>query len=64
MFVPNCRKCPLPLSLTSFILNVSKSCTLRPLSLTQSVFFLLNRVMCLAHEGILVILPLCGLLSK
>ncbi|MFS7897722.1 hypothetical protein Hanom_Chr11g00977431 [Helianthus anomalus] len=28
MFVPNCRRCPLPLNLQSFILNVSKSCTL------------------------------------
>ncbi|MFS7960502.1 hypothetical protein Hanom_Chr08g00703871 [Helianthus anomalus] len=27
MFVPNCRRCPLPLSLTSFVLNLSKSCT-------------------------------------
>ncbi|KAJ0590755.1 hypothetical protein HanIR_Chr04g0200991 [Helianthus annuus] len=64
MFVPNCRLCPLPLNLTSFVLNVSKSCTLCPLTLTQSAFFLLNMVMCLAHEGILVILPLHGLLSK
>ncbi|MFS7997901.1 hypothetical protein Hanom_Chr12g01147461 [Helianthus anomalus] len=39
MFVPNCRQCPLPLNLTSFVLNVSKSCTLCPLSLTQSTFF-------------------------
>ncbi|MFS8026795.1 hypothetical protein Hanom_Chr16g01490891 [Helianthus anomalus] len=31
MFVSNCRRCPLPLNLTSFVLNVSKSCTLCPL---------------------------------
>ncbi|MFS7991239.1 hypothetical protein Hanom_Chr12g01068441 [Helianthus anomalus] len=31
MFVPNCRRCPLPLNLTSFVLNVSKSCSLCPL---------------------------------
>ncbi|MFS7960503.1 hypothetical protein Hanom_Chr08g00703881 [Helianthus anomalus] len=40
MFVPNCRRwCPLPLNLTSFVLNVSKSCRLCPLALTQSDFF-------------------------
>ncbi|KAJ0432376.1 hypothetical protein HanIR_Chr17g0858491 [Helianthus annuus] len=39
MFVPNCRRCPLPLNLMSFVLNVSKSCTLCPLTLTQSDFF-------------------------
>ncbi|MFS7936482.1 hypothetical protein Hanom_Chr05g00416081 [Helianthus anomalus] len=39
MFVPNCRQCPLPLNLTSYVLNVSKSCTLCPLALTQSGFF-------------------------
>ncbi|MFS7930254.1 hypothetical protein Hanom_Chr04g00341981 [Helianthus anomalus] len=39
MFVPNCRLCPLPLNLTSFVLNVSKSYMLCPLALTQSVFF-------------------------
>ncbi|MFS7947360.1 hypothetical protein Hanom_Chr06g00547401 [Helianthus anomalus] len=38
MFVPNCRRCPLPLNLTSFVLNVSKSCTLCPLALTHSDF--------------------------
>ncbi|MFS7905345.1 hypothetical protein Hanom_Chr01g00046571 [Helianthus anomalus] len=38
MFVPNCRRCPLTLNLTSFILNVSKSCTICPLSLTQLIF--------------------------
>ncbi|MFS7972189.1 hypothetical protein Hanom_Chr09g00841781 [Helianthus anomalus] len=64
MFVPNCRRCPLALNLTSFVLNVSKSCTLCHLALTQSDFFLLNMLMCLAHEGILVILPPKGLLTK
>ncbi|MFS7957096.1 hypothetical protein Hanom_Chr07g00662411 [Helianthus anomalus] len=49
MFVSNCRWCPLPLKLTSFVLNVSKSCTL---------------FICLAHEGILVILLLHRLLSR
>ncbi|MFS8028145.1 hypothetical protein Hanom_Chr16g01507041 [Helianthus anomalus] len=34
MFGPNCKRCPLPLNLTSFVLNVSKSCTLYPLTLT------------------------------
>ncbi|MFS8015935.1 hypothetical protein Hanom_Chr15g01362551 [Helianthus anomalus] len=38
MFVPNHRRCPLPLNLTRFVLNVSKSCTLCPLALTQSDF--------------------------
>ncbi|MFS7928931.1 hypothetical protein Hanom_Chr04g00326571 [Helianthus anomalus] len=40
MFVSNCRRCPLPLNLMSFVLNVSKSCMLFPLSLTQLVFFI------------------------
>ncbi|MFS7920800.1 hypothetical protein Hanom_Chr03g00229121 [Helianthus anomalus] len=39
MFVPNYRRSPLPLILTSFVLNVSKSCTLCPLALIQSDFF-------------------------
>ncbi|MFS7963119.1 hypothetical protein Hanom_Chr08g00734411 [Helianthus anomalus] len=34
MFISNCRRCPLPLNLTSFVLNVSKFCTLCPLTLT------------------------------
>ncbi|MFS7973118.1 hypothetical protein Hanom_Chr09g00852821 [Helianthus anomalus] len=38
MFVPNFRRCPLPLKLTSFVLNVSKSCTLCPLGLTLLKF--------------------------
>ncbi|MFS7930595.1 hypothetical protein Hanom_Chr04g00346111 [Helianthus anomalus] len=40
MFIPNCMWCPLPLNLTSFVLNVSKSCTLCPLAPTQSDFFI------------------------
>ncbi|MFS7900628.1 hypothetical protein Hanom_Chr08g00711931 [Helianthus anomalus] len=39
MFVSNYRQCQLPLNLTSFVVNVSKSCTLCPLTLTQSDFF-------------------------
>ncbi|MFS8010628.1 hypothetical protein Hanom_Chr14g01299281 [Helianthus anomalus] len=39
MYVPNSRRCPLTSKLTGFVLNVSKSCTLFPLTLTQSIFF-------------------------
>ncbi|MFS8022203.1 hypothetical protein Hanom_Chr16g01436691 [Helianthus anomalus] len=39
MFVPNFRRCPLPLKLMSFVLNVSKSCTLCPLGQTHLIFF-------------------------
>ncbi|MFS8001529.1 hypothetical protein Hanom_Chr13g01191431 [Helianthus anomalus] len=39
MFVQNFRRCPLPLKLMSFVLNVSKSCTLCPLGQTQLLFF-------------------------
>ncbi|MFS7978568.1 hypothetical protein Hanom_Chr10g00916971 [Helianthus anomalus] len=63
MFTSNCRRCPLPLNLTGFVLNVTKSCTVCPLSLSQFIFWL-NPVMCLAHEGILVILSFQGLVSK
>ncbi|MFS7924424.1 hypothetical protein Hanom_Chr03g00272391 [Helianthus anomalus] len=38
MFVPNFRRCPLPLKLMSFVLNVSKSCMLCPFGLTQLNF--------------------------
>ncbi|MFS7967607.1 hypothetical protein Hanom_Chr09g00787681 [Helianthus anomalus] len=38
MFVPNFRRCPLPLKLMTFVLNVRKSCTLCPLSQTQLDF--------------------------
>ncbi|MFS7914865.1 hypothetical protein Hanom_Chr02g00158601 [Helianthus anomalus] len=34
MFTPNCWRCPLAQKLTSFVLNVSKSCTLCPLGQT------------------------------
>ncbi|MFS7927477.1 hypothetical protein Hanom_Chr04g00309551 [Helianthus anomalus] len=39
IFTPNCRRCPLAQKLTSSVLNVSKSCTLCPLSQTQLDFF-------------------------
>ncbi|MFS8020780.1 hypothetical protein Hanom_Chr16g01419771 [Helianthus anomalus] len=39
MFVPNFRRCPLPLKLMSFVLNVLKSCTLCPLGQPQLFFF-------------------------
>ncbi|MFS7960114.1 hypothetical protein Hanom_Chr08g00699131 [Helianthus anomalus] len=38
MFVPNFRRCPLPLKLMSFVLNVSKSFTLCPFGQTQLIF--------------------------
>ncbi|MFS7903371.1 hypothetical protein Hanom_Chr01g00023261 [Helianthus anomalus] len=38
MFTPNCRRCPLAQKLTSFILSVSKSCTLCLLGQTQLNF--------------------------
>ncbi|MFS7951266.1 hypothetical protein Hanom_Chr07g00592971 [Helianthus anomalus] len=47
MFTPNCRRYPLALKLTGFVLNVTKSFTLCPLGQTQ--------VMCHAHEDIFVI---------
>ncbi|MFS7960964.1 hypothetical protein Hanom_Chr08g00709241 [Helianthus anomalus] len=50
MFVPNFRRCPLPLNFMSFVLNVSKSCTLCPLRQTQ-LSFLLKLITCKAHEG-------------
>ncbi|MFS7968546.1 hypothetical protein Hanom_Chr09g00798791 [Helianthus anomalus] len=39
MFVPNFRRCPLPLKLMGSVLNVSKSCTLCHLRQTQLIFF-------------------------
>ncbi|MFS7914864.1 hypothetical protein Hanom_Chr02g00158591 [Helianthus anomalus] len=39
MFTPNYIRCPLAQKLTSFVLNVSESCTLCPLSQTQLDFF-------------------------
>ncbi|MFS7914614.1 hypothetical protein Hanom_Chr02g00155501 [Helianthus anomalus] len=41
MFVSNCRRCHLPLNLTSFVLNVSKSYTLCPLAQTQLYFLVI-----------------------
>ncbi|MFS7932086.1 hypothetical protein Hanom_Chr04g00363681 [Helianthus anomalus] len=38
MFTPNCRRCLLAQKLTSFVLNVSKSCTLCPLGQPQLYF--------------------------
>ncbi|MFS7972521.1 hypothetical protein Hanom_Chr09g00845831 [Helianthus anomalus] len=34
IYVPNCRRCTLISKLTGFVLNVLKSCTLCPLTLT------------------------------
>ncbi|MFS8030380.1 hypothetical protein Hanom_Chr17g01533361 [Helianthus anomalus] len=39
MYVPKCRRCPLTLKLTCFVLNVSKSCMLCLLGQTQLDFF-------------------------
>ncbi|MFS7934338.1 hypothetical protein Hanom_Chr05g00390441 [Helianthus anomalus] len=44
MFTSNYRRCPLAQKLASFVLNVSKSCTLCSLGQTQLDFFLLNLV--------------------
>ncbi|MFS8023459.1 hypothetical protein Hanom_Chr16g01451701 [Helianthus anomalus] len=46
MFVPNFRRCPLPLKLTSFVLNVSKFCMLCPLGQTQLIFVKVGHVSC------------------
>ncbi|MFS8031914.1 hypothetical protein Hanom_Chr17g01551491 [Helianthus anomalus] len=59
MFVPNCRRCPLSLNLTSFVLNVSKSCTLCLLAETQ-LDFLVKYDHVTSHEGIFVILSFIG----
>ncbi|MFS7935700.1 hypothetical protein Hanom_Chr05g00406641 [Helianthus anomalus] len=47
-------RCPLAQKLTSFVLNVPKSCTLCSLGQTQ-LDFLVKFGHVLAHEGILVI---------
>ncbi|MFS7964466.1 hypothetical protein Hanom_Chr08g00750711 [Helianthus anomalus] len=39
IFTPNFRRCPLSLKLMTFVLNVSKSCKLCPLTLTQLIIF-------------------------
>ncbi|MFS7979407.1 hypothetical protein Hanom_Chr10g00926951 [Helianthus anomalus] len=38
IFIPNCMRCPYSLKLTSFVLNVPKSCTLCHLALTHLDF--------------------------
>ncbi|MFS8035144.1 hypothetical protein Hanom_Chr17g01589581 [Helianthus anomalus] len=38
ILIPFFRRCPLAAKLTSFILNISKSCMLRPLALTKLIF--------------------------
>ncbi|MFS7917625.1 hypothetical protein Hanom_Chr03g00191301 [Helianthus anomalus] len=63
MFVSNFKRCPLPLKLLSFVLNVSKSCTLCPLGQTQLIFSV-KKVMCKSHEGIFDILSFQGLWCK
>ncbi|MFS7951259.1 hypothetical protein Hanom_Chr07g00592901 [Helianthus anomalus] len=40
MFTPNCRRCHLPLKLMGFVLYVTISCMLRPLTLTLLNFFI------------------------
>ncbi|MFS7958572.1 hypothetical protein Hanom_Chr07g00680211 [Helianthus anomalus] len=42
MLIPNFKRCPLALKLTSFVLNVLKSCTLHPSALTR-LNFLVNK---------------------
>ncbi|MFS7941228.1 hypothetical protein Hanom_Chr05g00473711 [Helianthus anomalus] len=49
MFVPNFRRCPLPLKLMSFVLNVSKSYTLCPLGQTQLEFSVMLCYVMLCH---------------
>ncbi|MFS7919965.1 hypothetical protein Hanom_Chr03g00218801 [Helianthus anomalus] len=58
MFVSNFRRCPLPLKLMSFVLNISKSCTLCPLGQTQLDFLVKSdytKVICKTHEGNIVL---------
>ncbi|MFS7994430.1 hypothetical protein Hanom_Chr12g01105991 [Helianthus anomalus] len=56
MFVPNCRRCPLSLIMTSFVLNVSKSCMVCPLSLTQLHFSVRLRFFCNFSNQVRVLL--------
>ncbi|MFS7911860.1 hypothetical protein Hanom_Chr02g00123071 [Helianthus anomalus] len=56
MFVSDCRRCSLPLNLTSFVLNVSKSCTVCPLSLTQLNFSVKLGYFCNFNKQIRVLL--------
>ncbi|MFS8016607.1 hypothetical protein Hanom_Chr15g01370571 [Helianthus anomalus] len=44
MFLPNFSRCPLPLKLMSFVLNISKSYTLYPLTLTKLFFSVKSNV--------------------
>ncbi|MFS8033921.1 hypothetical protein Hanom_Chr17g01575191 [Helianthus anomalus] len=46
MFTPNCRRCPLSLKLTGFVLNVSKSYMVCLLSLTQFIVLVKS-----GHQG-------------
>ncbi|MFS7965727.1 hypothetical protein Hanom_Chr09g00765581 [Helianthus anomalus] len=53
IFIPICRRCPLCLNLTSFVLNVLKSYTFYPLDLTQLIFLVKSD----HPKGTLVFLP-------
>ncbi|MFS7958565.1 hypothetical protein Hanom_Chr07g00680141 [Helianthus anomalus] len=44
IITPNFRRCPLTLKLTSYVLKLLNSCTLRPLTLTR-LNFLVNKTM-------------------
>ncbi|MFS7938005.1 hypothetical protein Hanom_Chr05g00434461 [Helianthus anomalus] len=44
IYIPFCTRCPLAQNFTSYVLNVSKSCTVCPLSLTQLKFFWLSMI--------------------
>ncbi|MFS7972701.1 hypothetical protein Hanom_Chr09g00847871 [Helianthus anomalus] len=46
MFTSNCRRYPLAQKLTSYVLNVSKSCTLCPLGQTQLDFIVKSGNFC------------------
>ncbi|MFS8021267.1 hypothetical protein Hanom_Chr16g01425431 [Helianthus anomalus] len=54
MFTPNCRRCHLAQKLTSFVLNVAKSCTLCPLGQTQLIFLVKSD-----HPRVLLSFYLC-----
>ncbi|MFS7993753.1 hypothetical protein Hanom_Chr12g01097811 [Helianthus anomalus] len=56
MFKPNCRRCPLTQKLTSFVLNVSKSCTLCPLGQTQLGFLVKSMYFCNFRRQMTVLL--------
>ncbi|MFS7970625.1 hypothetical protein Hanom_Chr09g00823101 [Helianthus anomalus] len=44
--MPNFNRCPLSLKLTKFVLYVSKSCTLHPLTLTKLTFLVKSGYFC------------------